>query len=303
MKTVHIGLIGCGRWGRNILRDLNSLRSVVTVVDPCEQARRLALEQGAQLAVSVLEELPSVDGYIVAVPAAMHGEIIYAVLDTKKPIFVEKPLASDAETAQDIAVRAEGQVFVMHKWRYHPGIQALTNLIQTQELGEVLSLRLNRVQWGDSHRDVDSVWTLMPHDLSIVYHMLGFLPDPRYVVTEKVQSRLESMIAVLGHTPQAIVEVSSLRPRKNRLIQVLCENGVAALTDPMAEHIEIYRFGNWSPSETKPEYFSISREMPLMRELRSFINYIQGGPKPHSSASEGALIIKTISDLIEMAAT
>src|SRR5262245_47248432 len=86
----RVGLVGCGRWGRNILRDLASLGARVVVADPSEPARRAAIAGGALAAVPAADELPEVDGLVVATPASTHAAVIEPLLPRGVPVFVEK---------------------------------------------------------------------------------------------------------------------------------------------------------------------------------------------------------------------
>src|SRR5689334_13040946 len=121
-----IGLAGCGAWGRNILRDLRDLGCRVIVLDPSEAARAVAIAGGAAVAVGSSDELPSwLDGLVIATPTSTHAAMIERLLSRGVPLFVEKPLTADPVAARDLARRAGGRLFVMDKWRYHPGIEAL----------------------------------------------------------------------------------------------------------------------------------------------------------------------------------
>src|SRR5712691_7004904 len=118
-----IGLAGCGAWGRNILRDLRALGCRVIVADPSEAARAGAIAGGAAGVVSGSDELPSrLDGLVIATPTGTHEAVIERLLPYGAPLFVEKPLTADPVAARNLARRVGGRLFVMDKWRYHPGI-------------------------------------------------------------------------------------------------------------------------------------------------------------------------------------
>src|SRR5215212_9753121 len=123
--ALDIALVGVGRWGRNVLRDLVDLGCRVTAVargaGTAERARAL----GAHAIVGSLDELPDVAGAVVVTPTATHAEVVESLLDRDVPVFVEKPLAPDADTARRLAALGEGRLFVMDKWRYHPGVEEL----------------------------------------------------------------------------------------------------------------------------------------------------------------------------------
>jgi len=99
---IRIGLIGCGAWGRFILRDLKACDAIVHVVAPSETSRRNAVAHRADSIVGALSELPPVDGYVVAAPTSLHAAIIEALLPSGRPIFTEKPMTADVASARRI---------------------------------------------------------------------------------------------------------------------------------------------------------------------------------------------------------
>jgi predicted dehydrogenase len=293
-----IGLIGCGRWGRNILRDLHTLGCAVTVVAPSDDSRRNAVEGGAAAMVDRIEALPAVDGIVVATPTATHAAVIEALLHRGIPIYCEKPLTPDRAAAARLAALAPDRLFVMDKWRYHPGIEALAAIARSGELGPVLGLRTTRVQWGNQHLDVDGIWVMAPHDLSIALEVLGALPAPRHAVGEVSDGVAVGLIGLLGDRPWVVLEVSNRAPVVRREVRLHCRDGIAVLDDGYADHIRVFRAAD--PHDTtapEPERRPIATEWPLLRELRAFLEHLEGGPPPKSSAAEGAAIVATLAEL------
>ena len=107
---MRIGLIGCGRWGRNILRDLKVLDVSVTVIDPDPAARMHASANGADAVFDDVRQARDVDGWIVATPSTSHAQVIGDLLPTGIPIFCEKPLTCDPLSARQIVESAAEQV-------------------------------------------------------------------------------------------------------------------------------------------------------------------------------------------------
>ena len=163
-----VALVGCGRWGRHILRDLVALGCEVIVTARSDESRTRAEHGGAALVVESVADLPAVDGAVVSTPTTTHARVVEELLAGGMPVFVEKPLTDDPAGARALADAAPERLFVMHKWRYHPGIEALAAIASSGELGPVAAVRTSRVGWGNPHGDVDGVWMLAPHDISIV---------------------------------------------------------------------------------------------------------------------------------------
>jgi predicted dehydrogenase len=290
-----VGLVGFGRWGQLVFRDLTALGVSVAVAVPSEENRRRAKDAGATAAVSRVEDLPEVDGAVVVTPTATHAEVVERLLDRiGGPIFVEKPLTCDVEDARRIARRAPDRVFVMDKWRYHAGIEALRDLAHRGRFRNVTGLRSTRTQWGNQHGDVDGTWILMPHDLAVTREILGQIPAP--VMAFGQADGLEvDLVAVLGREPWARIEISTRFPFHRREVIVAFEGGAAWLGDSYDDRILV------QPIAGEVEEISISTEMPLLRELRAFVEHIGGGPPPKSNAVEGVEVVEIIAACRSMA--
>ena len=297
-----IGLIGCGAWGRHILRDLLGLGCEVTVVARGAETAARAGDGGADQIVHEVEDLPVVDGVVIATPTITHAEVIRSVLDRGVPIFVEKPLTPDLAEAEYIVAEAPDRVFVMDKWRYHPGVELMAEIAKTNRFGRVIGMHTERIGWGNPHLDVDGVWILAPHDLSIVLEVLGEMPDARAAVAERVGSTMGGMSALLGTDPWAHIEVSSSSPVRRRKVTLHVEEGVVVLPDGYSDRLEVYRQPDPNSAVLpEPEILEISTELPLLRELRAFVEHLGGGPPPRSNAKQGVEIVRRITELRELA--
>ena len=177
--ALEVGLVGCGNWGRHILRDLVALGCRTTVVARSQESRARAGEGGAVSVVETVADLPGVAGVVIATPSTTHAGLIEALLPRCVPVFIEKPFTNDAEAAARLAAAAPERLFVMDKWRYHPGVEALRDIARSEELGPPVGLRTTRVQWTASHADTDVAWHLAPHDVAIALKVLGAIPEPR----------------------------------------------------------------------------------------------------------------------------
>jgi len=295
-RTTAIGLVGCGHWGKNILRDLVTLGCQVHVVARSETSIGRAREGGAASVAGDIGGLPEVDGFVVAVPASVHVEVVTEVLSYQRPVFVEKPMTTDIESAQRLA--GEQQLFVMDKWRYHPGVEGLRHLTASGRFGAPSLVATTRHSRFNPHHDVDAVWTLSPHDLAIVVEILGRLPPALSAVgeTDGVEASLNGLLA---DGVAAAIDVSSRAGEFRRTVRVVYDSAVAVLRDGYAESIEILiTHPGYEPTS---ESIAISDAMPLLLELDDFVKHLEGGPPPRSSAAIGALIVERIEELRALA--
>jgi len=294
----RIGLIGCGAWGRHILRDLKTCGGAVHVVAPSEQSRQNAVAYRADSIVGNLADLPAVDGYVVAAPSSRHADIIETLLPMGRPIFTEKPMTTDRASAHRIAEAAGDRVFVMHKWRYHPGIERMRRELAAGAVGELLGVHIQRWGWGCPHADVNAIWTLIPHDLSIVLHWLGDIPPVRSIQPRLARSIDGGLIAHLGEAggPPLVIDMSIVAPEHRRSFTIIGSRATLELRDSYDTAIHVRRGLPASASATE-ETIEIGHDMPLLLELQAFVAYLDGGPPPMSSACEGRLIVERTAEI------
>ncbi len=288
-----IGLLGCGTWGHNILRELAAAGCAVTVVDPSPAARARAKASGAA-SCARFDELGPVTGLVVATPARTHPAVLRQALTRPVPILCEKPFTTDPARARALAAEGEGRLFVGHVWRYHPGVEALAAIARSGELGPVERVRSTRTNWTSPRTDVDSIWTLAPHDLSIGLELLGALPPPRSALLERNAGQPVGLLAVLGDGPELVIETSTRDPARRRELRLACRDGAARLHPDGG--IELLR-GLEGQRERRPT----PGASPLERELAAFLGFVAGGPPPKSPASEAAQVVETLCALRALA--
>lgn len=295
----RVALVGCGRWGRHILRDLVALGCEATVVAGSEASVARAREGGAAAIVADVASLGEVDGVVVATPTSTHVEVVEEALGLGAPVFVEKPLTADVDSARRLAAIAPDRLFVMDKWRYHPGVRELARIAQSGELGPPVGIHARRVTLGHRYSDVNTVWIHAPHDLSVALDLLGDVPEPRLAVPELVDGEIAGLTAVLGESPWLVLEVSTLAPAHRRELRLVCEQGVAQLDGGYAEHVVVGRAGKIH--EDAVERRAVAGELPLLAELRAFVEHLRGGPAPPSSAADAVLVVERVAAMIDLA--
>lgn len=289
-----MAVIGCGRWGRRIVADLRSLDAQVVVVDPSPEVDADAPD------VAALGLLEPVDGVVVATPAATHLRSLREVAALDVPVFCEKPLAASVADARAAVELLGDRLHLMHIWRYHPGVELLGAVARDGRLGAVQGLRTVRTGWTSPRTDVDAVWTLVPHDLSLAVEVLGSIPPPRAALAEVHDGRAVGLWAQLGGSgaPFLVVEASTRFGDKRREIRVHGSEGVAVLRDP-DDHEVVLELGR--DAAPRIERIPFAPDPPLRRELAAFLDHLGGGPPPRSSAQEGLEVVAVIEQLRALA--
>ena len=292
-----IGLIGCGNWGSNILRDLIQLSCEVYVVDIDFQARLRATANGARQVFSKPDDLPVCDGYVVAVPIPDLTKETAGLLRFKKPIFSEKTLCLSMKDVNLIKnLGGLEYVFCMHKWHYHPGIEALRLIAQSGKIGEMEKLKTTRHNWVNDFHGGDIFWTLAVHDLTIIRHILGYIPNKIKVINVICDEKglPVSLIAQLGDKPAVFISVNGRQSKKISGVSIHGEKGSAELQNAYDDHITL-------KNDAGNEKIPIDTTFPLFLELKEFVRYLDNGPKPRCDLYSAEEITKAILSLREKA--
>jgi predicted dehydrogenase len=298
--SVRILQWGCGAWGTNVLSDLRELGANVLVLARSDVSAQRARKGGAGVVRGICEAR-EVDGVVIVTPVEHHAEAIRASAPLGCPIFCEKPLVSDPSDEASLTELCGRRLFVMHKWRWHPGIERLSALAADGTLGRVQGVRSTRLDWGSFHPGIDALDTVLSHDLSIGIGILGAIPpvaaargtrDPRVA-----DGWAEASILFADSTgPRLAIEVSTVSAHSLRRTEVTGELGSAVLPEPDAEAVELLVHGGDLERPPRLERLPLEREWPLKRELRDFVAHCAGGPPPRATASEGFAVVRAIAD-------
>jgi predicted dehydrogenase len=240
---IRVAVVGVGYWGSKHLRVLNGLPEVrgVVAIDPRLPAisdYRHLIADGRGF-TSLEAALPSVDAVVVATHPASHAQLGLQALAAGKHVLVEKPLATttaDAEALVGAAETAGAVLMVGHTFEHNPAVWAMRDLVQSEEFGRVYFLESQRLNLGLYQSDVNVVFDLAPHDISIANFILGSRPTSvttwgsRHVhptLEDNAQLRLE--YGELGVV--ATIHVSWLHPQKVRRTVAVGANQMAVYDD------------------------------------------------------------------------
>jgi predicted dehydrogenase len=285
----------------NVLRDLTELGTEVTVLARSRATEERARAGGAAVVFAV-EDAGAVDGVVIVTPAQDHADSIRASAPFGCPIFCEKPLVTDPSVADELSDLCGDRLFVMHKWRWHPGVERLAALAAEGALGEVRGVRSTRLDWGSFHPGVDALDTALSHDLSIGYGILGSIP-PVAAASGTEDARVpggwsEASVLFAGADgPRLAVEISSVSAQPLRRVEVTGTLGSAVLPDPEAEAVELLVHDGNLERAPRRERIPLEREWPLLRELRDFVAHCEGGPPPRATAEEGFAVVQAIAEV------
>ena len=169
----NIAVIGCGHWGKNLVRNFAELGALVAVCDPNEKLAQSHAEQynvGSFSFEAILAN-PAVEGVVLAVPAPLHADMAIEAMNARKHVYVEKPLAMNMIEAEAMIASAKEngvQLMVGHLLQYHPIFMAVRELVESGELGALSYVYSNRLSFGKVRSEEDVIWSFAPHDISMI---------------------------------------------------------------------------------------------------------------------------------------
>ncbi len=313
-KDLRFGVIGWGYWGPKIARNLDTLpHGMVTMVADMD-ARRLA-----SLAIShpwiqtttQAEDVfrSDVDGIIIATPVRAHYRLAKEALLHGKHVLVEKPLTANVAEAEELVFLAQEQrriLMVGHTFEYSPAVNELRKLVQSGDLGKIYCIEAERVNLGLFRSDINVIWDLAPHDISILLYILGKKPER---IEVQAHAHLQSHIHDIAHLDlgfadgmTAHIHVSWLHPNKIRRVTVIGDARMAVYDDTNpAEMIKIYNKGAVIHADPVVSYRfgeitipHIDWIEPLHLECEDFANAIATGAQPRAHGGVGVEVVRIL---------
>ena len=318
-SPLHIALVGSGYWGPNLARNFHQLAGVklAYVVDPNPAARAQAEQRYGCATAARLDEIladPALAGVVVATPARTHFTLARDALAAGKHVLVEKPLTMDLdEGAALIALARQQQLTLMvgHVFEYNPAVRYIKTLIEQGELGEIFYLYSRRVNLGRVQSDVNALWSIAPHDISIVLYLLGQMPDAvRCQGASCLNDNVEDVVFLTLFFPNNLlchVHASWLDPSKTREMTVVGSHKMVVYDDVSAEgKVRIYDKGAFRKGDVTYGDFQyklhsgdiliprLDLHEPLQMECAHWIDCIRTGSRPLTDGENGLRVLKVL---------
>ena len=321
-SPVRIGIIGLGYWGPNLARALASTPG-------CELAYACDLDEGNRARLEgrypgtvltdrfddLLED-DTLDAIVVATGAPSHHAIGMRVLTAGKHALIEKPLALTVADARELVATAEAGnrvLMVGHLLRFHPVFQQLHDITASGELGRMLYLYTNRLNFGKVRADENALWSLAPHDISLALAIAGERPEEVSARGEAfLREGVEDVVFGYLHFPSGLVahlHVSWLDPHKSRKLTVVGSEGMAVFDDTEADRkLTVYekasspsRFDTWGEFQAlrtgDVRIPQVPNAEPLVQETKAFVAAIREGRATVASGAEGLAVVEVLTAL------
>jgi len=319
--VVKVGVVGCGYWGPNLVRNFTSLANaaVTTICDVNQQRLQHLLRLYPGVAITTryesMLEGNDVDAVIIATPVSLHYPQAKAALLAGRHVFIEKPMAASSRECRELNRLADEKGLILmigHTFLYSAAIRKIKAIVDSGDLGQIRYICARRLNLGLFQRDINVVWDLAPHDLSIISYLAG--ESPAAVCCQgnsSVRQGIEDVASTTLHFSSgmfAIIQSSWLDPKKVREMTIVGRHRMVHYDDlePL-QKIKVYDHR----VETPPHYDTfaefqysyhygdmyapyIKQEEPLKVECQHFVECVQTGKYPLTGGRQGLELVKII---------
>jgi predicted dehydrogenase len=316
MTDLRFGIIGWGYWGPKIARNLDSLPHIVVTKVADLDARRLTPLSVSQPWIQTTTQVEDifqsdVDGIIIATPVRTHYQLAKQALLHGKHVLVEKPLTTSVAEAEELVALAEQQqriLMVGHTFEYNPAVNELRKLVQSGDLGKIYCIEAERVNLGLFRSDINVIWDLAPHDISILLYLLGKKPER---IKVQAHAHVQTHIHDVAHLDlsfadgmAAHIHVSWLHPCKIRRVTLIGDLRMAIYDDTNpAEMLKIYNKGADVHADPVVSYRygaitipHIDWIEPLRLECEDFANSVRTGIQPRAHGGVGLEVVRVLAE-------
>jgi len=312
MHKKNVAVIGCGLWGRNIVRNFYNLNALHTVCDIDDENLNTIRQdyKGVNVTKDFADVLKNdeIEAVAVITPSHTHYKIVKAVLDAGKHVYVEKPISTVAQEAKDLTEMADSKGLVLmvgHLLLYHPAVNRLKSLVKEGTLGEIKYVQSDRLNINYFKNDRSVMWDLAPHDLSMINYILGEEPDK--VLSAVGQSAEDNDIFDITHIsisyPSGVVahiENSWIHPQKRVHLMIRGTKSTAVFDDSATED-KLLLFDNTTPGQSSVklalDYLEIE---PLKLECQHFLACVKNKVTARSDGENGYNVVKILQDAEKM---
>ncbi len=303
------GVVGCGYWGRNLVRNFHQLGVLAMVCDATDAGRAAAqqIAPGIEVVPAIEQVLASpVQAVAIATPAETHYDLVLKALDAQKHVFVEKPMALTSDQGAKLVETAAARgrtLMVGHVLEYHPAIAKITELVREGELGKVRYIYSNRLSLGKIRREENILWSFAPHDVAIILRLMGAMPfqvvacGGSYVTPNIADVTLTSLLFDNG--VRAHIHVSWLHPFKEHRLVVIGSHKMATYDDVAKklllydQRVEVREDG---PIPIKGDGVEVPFDAtePLRNECQAFLDAVATGRAPLTDGASGLRVLKVL---------
>ena len=307
-----ICVVGCGYWGRNLVRNFDQLGRLRGIYDSNrDTAEQVGSRHPGARVYQNLEEVladPQVCALAIATPAGEHAQIALTAMWAGKDCFVEKPLALTAEEGEQMVeiARQTGRILMVgHLLRYHPAIRVIQQLVESGEIGRLEYVYSNRLSMGKIRKEENALWSFAPHDVSLILMLTGQLPlqvsavGGAYLQPNIADVTVSNLLFERGM--RAHIFVSWLHPYKEQRLVVIGSKKMVLFEDSRpADRLQIFnkeiawKNGNLEATAHSGIPLAYDPVEPLKEECAHFLKCVDTRQTPLTPGREGVQVLEVL---------
>jgi predicted dehydrogenase len=320
-KIINIGVVGCGYWGPNLIRNFRALQDCRMKVicdqdlNRLKQLKSLYPEVQTETSFEKLLGDKSIDAVIVATPVRFHYKMAKAALEAGKHTFIEKPMASssaECEELNELAAKNGLTLMIGHTFLYSSPVRKIKEIVSSGDIGQIQYISSRRLNLGLYQKDINVAWDLAPHDISIILYIMEQAPlsvncRGNCHITPGIED-VTNMALSFPNNQLATVQNSWLDPRKVREMTIVGTRRMIVYDDvePL-EKIKIYdarvdrpphynTFAEFTYSYHYGDIYVpyVKQEEPLKVECQHFLDCINTGASPISNGQRGLELVRIL---------
>ena len=308
----NIAVVGCGYWGKNLVRNFSELGALYSVSDVnIETAKNYANQyQVKYLKFDEIINDVNIKGIVLTVPAKYHASMAIEAMKKGKHIFVEKPLALneiDAKLMVETSKKNNVKFMVGHLLHYHPIFKEIKKIVKEGQIGKLEYVQSNRLSFGRYRSEEDIIWSFAPHDISMILSLANEEPSIIKCNTKSIIKENHADIAnIFMEFPSGLksnISVSWLNPNKE--VKLVVTGSLAMLifddTKPLEEKLSLYSYDvkrtnnliNINKSSLK--FVEVPEDEPLKNECKHFLELVNSDIQPLTDGNEGLEVVEVLS--------
>lgn len=320
-KPVRIAVVGCGYWGPNLIRNFRSLPDC-QLSDLCDVStsrlnhlKSLYPEVATHVSFDEMLNSRKFDAVVIATPVHLHHKLAMQSLNAGMHVMIEKPMASSVAQCEEMAgISKKNKLTLMvgHTFLYSPHVRKIKDIVTAGDIGEILYISSRRLNLGLFQKDINVMWDLAPHDISVIQYLLNELPD---AVNCQGNANVTKGIEDIGNLAMsfasgrfATVQTSWLDPRKVREMTIVGSKQMIVYDDLEPLHkITIYdqrvekpphydSFAEFQYAYHYGDVYSpyVKQDEPLKVECLHFLDCIRTGATPITSAQQATDVVRVL---------
>jgi len=310
----NIAVVGCGYWGKNLVRNFSELGALYSVTDANIETAKNYANQYKVKSLTFDETINNkdIEGVVLTVPAKLHAPMAIEAMNKGKHVFVEKPLAlneSDTKLMIETSKKNNVKLMVGHLLHYHPIFKEIKKIVKEGQIGKLEYVQSNRLSFGRYRSEEDIIWSFAPHDISMILALANEKPNIVKCNTKSIIKENHADIAnIFMEFPSGLksnISISWINPNKEVKLVITGSSAILIFDDtkPWDEKLSLYTYNmertdnliNIKKSSLK--FVEVSEEEPLKNECKHFIDMVSKITHPLTDGFEGLGVVELLSKI------